>query len=62
MRRKHLLYGIILSILICALVVSFGFRCASSPQVKKQKLTVYEIAGAGSEGFSQVWEDGQAVR
>lgn len=62
MRRKHKLFVIGACLLICLFAVILGTQCNSYPTAKEQKLTVNEIAGAGSEGFSHVWEDGQAVR
>jgi len=62
MRRRHKLYFFIACLVICLVAVFVGVKCSSAPVAQKQKLAVYEISGAGSEGFSQVWEDGQAVR
>ena len=63
MKRNQMLLCAIVCVIICVVVVAFGvdFNGCADRKIGSKTRT-YEIAGAGSDGVSTVWEDGKASR
>lgn len=59
---KDILYAFFLCLIFCLAVVFFGIKHNSVSVAQKEAPRVYKIAGAGSEGYTWVWEDGKTAR